>query len=802
MIQITEDKVRLSVREFVEFLGRAGDIDLRVASGLTDVKRMQLGSKIHRKLQKEAGGLYTPEVPLKLERKSSCELTGREIPYTLCIEGRADGIIEDDDGLMIDEIKTVERDVSDIKEPVAVHLAQAKVYAAIVAQEDDLEKIRVQMRYVQTQTLHIKRFETAYTKEELETWLHEQLDAFKRWGDFAIQERSLRQASIAGLPFPYPYRPGQRDLIVLVYRSIEAKKRLFIQAPTGTGKTLATLYPAVQAIGQGQAQRVLYLTAKTITRTVAEQAFELMRKNGLHFRTVTITAKEKLCPQEEVNCDPEHCPRAKGHFDRVNDCLFALLSRFKNIDRSALLQMAEEYKVCPYELAMDAADWADGIIGDYNYGFDPEASLTRFFAEGAGSSIMLVDEAHNLVDRARTMYSAKISKEAVLSARRALKKISGSKIVIDALFEVNNWLLLAGKRLEDEPNVLTKDEALDFSEWLLDLDGALLSFLTKHRQFSGRDEVLLFFFGVHHFCGVSSGFDHGYLWYLSKEGKDVIFHAFCVDPSSQLKKRMEVARSVILFSATLLPVRYFKEMLTGEVNDTAVYAKSIFPSRNKQVFVASDVSSLYKERSQDMYKRIAEYIVRTVRAKRGHYIAYFPSYAFLAAVREQIKEEHGTQILVQERDMDEEHREAFLHAFREQDHKSLLGLCVMGGAFAEGIDLKHDGLIGVLVVGTGLPQLSRENDLLRTFFDEQGKDGFAYAYTYPGMNNCLQAAGRVIRTEEDRGVIVLLDRRFLTARYRALYPREWDSVRTVRSADFDEDLHDFWETAEKEQADT
>ena len=806
MIRFSETQVQLSVRQLVEFICRSGDIDVRETTGILDVSRMQLGAKIHRKLQKEAKGLYTPEVPVRLERQLSCLVSRPDetmeitYPYQLIVTGRADGVIEDEDGVMIDEIKTVSRDVLKMEEPEEVHLAQAKVYAAVIAKQEELENIRVQMTYVEPDSMHIKRFETKYTADELGQWLEDLLSRFKAWTDFGIRQRLFRQASIQGLPFPYPYREGQRDLVVFVYRHIEAGKRLFIEAPTGTGKTLATVYPAVQSVGQSQAERIFYLTAKTITRTVAEEAFDLLRSKGLHFRTVTLTAKEKICPQEDKTCSPATCPYAKGHFDRINEALFDLISHEERITRPVVLQYARKHTVCPYSLAMEAADWADGIIGDYNYGFDPEASLMRFFIDSAGSSIFLIDEAHNLVERARGMYSADISKEEVLLARRTLKKLPGASRVVKALGEVNDWLLAEGKKAESDRNALAlteEEDGLAFCELVSELDRALLSYLNHHRKFEKRDEILLFFFGVHHFVGMAPDFGTGYLQYTSKDEGGTIFHAFCVDPSAQLIQRMDYTRSTILFSATLLPVQYFKEMLTGHAEDDAVYAHSIFPSDSRHVFIATDVSSLYRERSLENYERIARYIRETVEAKAGHYIAYFPSYSFLISVADIYRRLFPEdQLLLQDRSMSEADRENFLSAFQHPDGTTRIGFAVMGGAFAEGIDLKKESLIGAIIVGTGLPGISLDNDLLRSYFDERGRDGFNYAYQYPGMNNVLQAAGRVIRTVNDRGVIVLLDRRFLSGRYRALFPREWDRVSSVNIRNIRKELDAFWDGGE------
>ena len=410
------EQIKISVRNLVEFIMRSGDIDNRHGRA-AQKEAMQEGSRIHRKIQRRMGADYQSEVPLKIE-------VARE-RYVMIIEGRADGILTEPEGVVVDEIKGIFQDLSLLEAPVQVHLAQAKCYAYIFALQQDLPGISVQMTYCNLDTEEIRRFREHYMFAEMEAWFFDLISAYEKWAEFQYQAKKERNQSIAGLKFPFPYREGQKDLAAGVYRTISREKNLFIQAPTGTGKTVTTVFPAVMAVGQGLADKIFYLTARTITRTVAKETFDLLREQGYLGRVLTITAKEKLCLCEEMDCNPVHCPYAKGHYDRVNDAVFDLLERERDITREMLLEQAEQYQVCPFELCLDASLWVDDIICDYNYVFDPNVYLKRFFSEGVkGEYLFLVDEAHNLVDRGREMYSACLYKEDFLKYKKVLKLYS------------------------------------------------------------------------------------------------------------------------------------------------------------------------------------------------------------------------------------------------------------------------------------------------------------------------------------------------------------------------------------------
>lgn len=870
--------IKISVRNLVEFILREGDIDNRHGRTASP-EAMWEGSRIHKRIQKNKGANYHAEVPLKIELS--------EGDYTLAIEGRADGIeitcdgerqldfsdnfnhltVEEDMHVTIDEIKGIYMNLDALDEPVGVHRAQAMCYAYIYALQHDLAEISVQLTYCNLDTIeltktaflgNLKYFRETFSFAELAEWFTRLTDEYKKWADFQFAWQNLRQASIKKLEFPYAYRKGQKELASDVYRTIARRKNLFIQAPTGVGKTISTVFPAVKAVGEGLGDKIFYLTAKTITGTVAKETFELLRTRGYQAKIIQLTAKEKLCLCEEMDCNPVHCPYAKGHYDRVNDAVYNLLQKEDVFTREVILEQAREYRVCPFEMSLDTATWADDIIGDYNYVFDPNVYLKRFFAEGTrGDYIFLVDEAHNLVERSREMYSASIYKEDFLAAKKLLKPYQEkhdrrAERVIRHL-EKCNRILLGYKRECENYVVYENIGTLIFA--LTRLAADLDEYLQKSPDFPERREVNEFYLNLRNFMNIYELVDEHYVVYSEHE-EDGRFKLkfYCVDPSLNLQERIDKGNATIFFSATLLPIQYYKSLLSTRRDNYAVYAQTAFSEEQRLLLFGNDVSSKYTRRGRAEYERIALYIEKTARAKQGNYMVFFPSYRMMQEVYDVFLEggetdemrpqeyfpegaenaeivehpeeaeiaEHPEEAeiaehpedaensgnaeprlwcMMQQTGMREAEREAFLQAFSGETSKgrggSLVAFCVLGGIFGEGIDLKKEQLIGAVIVGTGLPQISNEREILMHYYDERVGAGFDYAYRFPGMNKVLQAAGRVIRTTEDVGVIELLDERFLKSDYRGLFPREWEQRRICNVNEVEQMLAEFWERRQK-----
>lgn len=779
--------VRISVRNLVEFILRNGD--LVSGSGTSDKEAMLKGSRLHRKIQKQMGSHYQPEVSLKKDTEYD--------DLILRVEGRADGIFLQDEQFCIDEIKGVYKKLELMEEPVLVHRAQALCYAWIYLDAHDLEKIDIQMTYAHLDTEVIKRFRETLTRAELKQWYEELTDSYHKWLAYQIEWRKKRNESMENLKFPFAYRKGQRKMVSGIYHAISKKEQIFIQAPTGVGKTMSAVFPAVRAIGQGMAETVFYLTARTITRTVAQDAFEILRDRGLLFKVITITAKEKLCFCDKPECDPEKCPYAKGHYDRINDAVYELWTTEQSFDRETLLRHAQKWQVCPFEMSLDLAVWMDGVICDYNYVFDPNVCLKRFFGENvSGNYLFLIDEAHNLVDRGREMYSASICLNDVIETRKFVKpysqklwkKLGKVKKQMEELRQnCGEW------KVEENAGVLPIS--------LLSVQGELDQFLEESPAQEVVDGILDFYFEVRDFLNISELVDDNYVVYTAfDENGRFYMKLFCVNPAENLQKCLDKGNSTVFFSATLLPLQYYRKMLSTRSENFGMYVESPFEQKKRCLMICRDVSSKYTRRGYEEYRKIAEYIARMSWQKKGNYMVFFPSYRLMEDVYQVYQDEFSVswvRCISQHASMTELEREEFLEEFTEETEETLVGFCVMGGIFSEGIDLIGDRLIGAAVVGTGLPQVNCEREILKGYYDEKGEQGFDYAYRYPGMNKVLQAAGRVIRTKEDTGAILLMDERFLNRDYRNLFPREWNDACTCTLGNVEKHLQAFWDVSEE-----
>lgn len=803
--------LKISVRTLVEFIMRSGS--LISSSGIRNPEVMQQGSRIHRKLQMCMGPGYHSEIALSI----TFPFTYDNVDFEITLDGRADGIFTDKTGINIDEIKGVYYDISNMKEPVPVHRAQALCYGYIYSTEHRLPQIGIRMTYCHIPTENIRYFNEIIEYSDLKNWFYNLISSYAKWAAWQTRWHEKRNESIRAIMFPFEYRSGQADIVKGVCQSILRKKRLYIEAPTGTGKTISVIFPAVKSIGGQVTEKIFYLTAKTITRTVAENTFRLLSDKGMSLKNITITAKEKLCILDNPQCNPAACPRALGHFDRINDAVFDVITHEDNISRNVILKYAEKYNVCPFEMCLDTSVWADTITCDYNYVFDPSANLKRFFnTQKQNNYVFLIDEAHNLVDRARNMYSAMLVKEYFTEAAKAAG--TASMKLAKAIDTCSIYML----RLKRECDDIKKYNITDIEEFVLNLiklSSAFDEFFHKMPDFphpvstETSEKLLEFYFKICKFLNIHEILDEKYIIYGDYNNSGgFCLHLKCMDPSNNLDNYLNRGRSAIFFSATLLPVRYYMEQLAGRQDDYAIYAPSTFPVQNRLVMIASDTSTKYTRRTPLEYNKIAGYIYDFITAKTGNYLVFFPSYAMLGNITQYLHEclynngytlndskefiKNNTPkicIYLQNQSMDEQEREDFLLKFADNPGHTTAGLCVIGGIFGEGIDLKNNRLIGVVIAGTGLPMICTENELFREYFEEHKGSGFNYAYQYPGMNKVLQAAGRVIRTSTDKGAILLLDERFLDKSYQALFPREWYPYNVVTKDYMGTCLKKFWE---------
>lgn len=791
--QKEELQIKISVRNLVEFILRSGDLDNR-KGGRSDVDAMQEGSRIHKKIQKRMGNNYSAEFPLSITR----DMEREGILFKLCVEGRADGIISEPDmipSIVIDEIKGVYMELSHLNEAIPVHRAQVMCYAYIYAALYDHEEIGIRLSYCNLETENMKYFEEVFQRAELEEWFLHLTEEYAKWAVWQIKWNADRNESIKRLEFPYSYRSGQKKLVTDVYKTILRQKRLFLEAPTGVGKTISTVFPAIKAMGEGLSPKIFYLTAKTITRTVAEEAIRHLTEKGLSLKSITLTAKDKICILDKPDCNPISCPRAKGHYDRVNNAVYDLLTNENDITRDLILAYGNKHEVCPFEMALDVTNWADHIICDYNYVFDPNVYLRRFFlGDRKNDYIFLIDEAHNLVDRAREMYSAQLYKGDFLLVKRLIKNKDNA---LEKRLEACNADMLRWKRECDNYKVL--DNISDFVLHLMRLMTAFDEFLTERLDTvpESKDEILNLYMKIRHFINMYEIYNDKYITYVDyNEDSDLFVKLLNMDPSDNLKKCLDKGRSAVFFSATLLPIQYYMEQLGGRDEDYAVYAPSPFDTEKRVIMIGKDISTRYTNRNTEEYIKIVDYIRSFTSAKKGNYMVFFPSYQMLNQIAELAEGMEG--LVVQTGAMTEIEKETFLEEFTYEPDATRIAFCVMGGIFSEGIDLKSDRLIGAVIVGTGLPMVCNEKELFRAYYEEKNGRGFAYAYLYQGMNKVLQSAGRVIRTTEDKGAILLLEDRFLKNQYSDLFPREWFPNIIVDRGLMEKELNEFWFNNDKD----
>ncbi|MDD9270700.1 ATP-dependent DNA helicase [Paenibacillus sp. GCM10023248] len=768
--------ISISVRSLVEYVFSSGSIDssFRTSVALTE------GTKAHQKLQKQYRESDEHEVYV------SAEIPCRELLFV--IDGRCDGLLQEADSssVTVDEIKSTSSDIGLIEEnSYPVHWAQAMCYAYMVAKDRGLHQMRIRLTYMQVDTEETRRFIREASFSELELFVQDVVERYYPYAHARYEHVQRRDRSVKELAFPFPaYREGQRKLAAAVYKSIGEGRKLFAKAPTGIGKTMSTLFPSVKAIGEGLLQRIFYLTAKTITRTAAEEAYALLQARGLELHVVTITAKEKVCLKEEVRCTKEHCEFADGYYDRINEAVLDLLGSETIMTRSVMETYARKHRVCPFEFSLDVAYAADAVICDYNYIFDPRINLKRLFDEQKKQTALLVDEAHNLIDRAREMYSSTLTKSPFLALQREFKGVRAD--LHDAVKAVNQYFIALRKRI-GERHMMAEPE---LPEALLGLLDVFLASAEKELAAGGGSpaspQLLETYFEAHNFVRIAKLYDERYMTLYTSERNETGVKLICLDPSHLLRQMGKGYRSHVFFSATLSPLSYYMDTLGAGEEDYSVSVPSPFAQEQLEVYV-QPLSTRYQDR-----ERSREPIARSIydmvtRHGQGNHLVFFPSYAYMSSVQEAFMElmaeqggDSGLRILVQTAQMPEEERENFLAEYQAGREGTLVGFAVMGGIFSEGIDLVGERLTGVAIVGVGLPQLGPERNLIRSYLDETGKNGYEYAYVFPGMNKVQQAGGRLIRSETDRGVLLLIDDRYLQPLYQRLLPEEWRGYTVLR----------------------
>lgn len=749
--------IKESVRNLVEFCLKKGHIDNRFSGSARAVD----GIKAHQKLQADNERIYKNyEKEVYLTYKFEMEKS------VINIEGRADGIIIEDK-IIIEEIKSTYKNFAYIDDSNELHWAQAKIYTFMYGKQNKVEEIYIRLSYVHLETDEVKSFEKKFTMFELERFTLKVLKEYENFILFINKQRSIRNESIKLIKFPFEkYREGQRRLINISYCTIKEGERLFVQAPTGIGKTISTIFPSVKALGEEIGERIIYLTSKTINREVAEDAFKRLRQEGLNFKSIVITAKEKMCCNDTFDCNPENCKYANEYYSRIRIVILDVLKNEECISTEILQKYAGKYAVCPFELSLDLSMYCDGIICDYNYIFDPRVSLTRMLE--SNGNIVLIDEAHNLIDRSRNMYSATLYKSQILNC----KKITKGKFskLHSVLGKINNYFI-------DLRNECDEKEV----EWFYEAEGPkelnkLLKLFLKESEeilvrgskFGGYEEILQLYFDINAFNGTMQLYDKNYVTCMKKESKEFQLTLFCVDPSKNLKEYLSKCYSIILFSATMSPIKYYIDMLGGDEKSYRLKLPSPFKKENLKVYV-SPINIRYNYRKKTL-KLVGDTICSFINKRVGNYMIFSPSYAYMELLWDEMNQRNinNYKLIKQKQGMPEEEKTDFLEKFK--NNNNLLVFCVLGGMFSEGIDLPGDQLIGSIIIGVGYPKIGMENEIIKEFYKENGYD---YAYVFPGINKVQQGVGRVIRTETDTGRVLLIDDRYITNKYGVLLPNEW-----------------------------
>lgn len=780
------NSVQLPVRELCLLALRGGDLDLRPGARGIGLRRAAQGQEAHRLLQtRMVQDGYEAEVRLE----GSVAVGG----LTVVLSGRADGVLRGDIPA-VEEIKTTNGRVDCA--PSAFHEAQGICYAWLLARETGAQMVELRLTLYRPSDDRSETTARLWRADELEDAGMELLERV-RWRLRYLVERSReRLPTAADCRFPYSsLREGQEMLLGECYRDIRHGKRLFAEAPTGIGKTISTLYPAVRALGEGSCDKIFYLTAKASTRREAFRAAKDIYAAGGHLRTVILTSRDQLCPNQAAHddpagiaahCNPLLCPRAAHFYDRVPVALCDCLDHGNGFTRSVMEKTAQDYGICPYEFQLELSEFCDIVICDYNYVFDPMVYLRRYFADDAEGEryVFLVDEAHNLADRARGMYSAELTLAAAENAWRVLTgdgraAPEGLEALEGLIRTLRSCRSLCREHTETDSAGVKHGYYLSHAglERLYPVADACRTFLGSLTAGGCSDAAVAELSGtLKKFAVISERYDSHFLTFLERHGHDVTVRLVCLDPSEVLGAVLAKAKAAVFFSATLTPPEYFSNILGGGKGAVRLSLASPFDPANLCLAAVTGISTRYEDREKSAGK-LAACIAGAISGKRGNYMVFFPSYDYLGRVLEAFRNKYpAVEVIEQARGMGQNGREDFLSRFVD-DGRLRVGFCVLGGSFSEGVDLPGGRLIGTVVVGVGLPGLSSERNILREYYDEEGMSGYDYAYTYPGMNRVLQAVGRVIRREDDRGVAVLIDDRWQEDRFRRLFPTHWNGIR-------------------------
>jgi len=760
--------IHVAIKEVAQYVFSAGDLNVSSQR----LERERIGQLVHGQRQ----SLYAPDVDSEVVIEGSVAL--KDVTYHL--KGRIDGVFKNP--LLIEEIKSTLLDVNTLKEPVLpAHLLQLKLYCYLLMVKQDLKTIKGRLIYIQHPSNHEKAFTYDFDRDVLEFEVETALETHYAWAKIVDAHLEDKQERFQAIPFPFSqFREGQETFISNVYETFIREGLTFIEAPTGIGKTAAALHGALSGV-KSKDEKIMYVTAKIAGQKTAIDALSRFQ-TATPIKTVRLHAKERLCLRDEVDCDPDICPFAKGYYDRVPKALKELYQKDGIIDSEVLKEMGLKHQVCPHELALDYALYADVVVADYNYAFDPRIQLVRFFEEQERYPKLLVDEAHNLVDRGQAMYSAELSLNDLKRQTAQLKNIKPSPM--DAL-----EVLIQTLEKEAKNASVNREESVYFEAIPNDLPfiietavDALEPLLRQHKFHPLRPVFRELFFTLIDFLRIEDYFDKAFVYGVHFKEEGPLFSIECLDPSGPLSETlMHKSQGAILFSATLEPASYYQNMIAkGE--GQWLKLPSPFPSKNLEILLDTSESLKYKDRLNAI-PRIIDTLIALFEMGPVHSMTYFPSYAFMQQVKKAF-DATGYDLFIQTPQMDALEKETLFKKFQEKSSHHKMLWTVLGGSYAEGVELPDNQLKAVFIIGVALPQVSPKKDLEKHRFEMIYQEGFHYAYTYPGMTKVIQSVGRLIRTDTDQGIAILMDQRYETPIYQALFPPHWDQIKTLEKEDY------------------
>lgn len=789
--------ISVSVTSLARFVSRTGNLSSSGSfESVSGIEGTMLHKRIFADLRKQYGEDFETEHTLS-HIYSHDDGTST---INLEIRGRADILFpSDQEGLPhIIEIKSFNSGKTQYNRLVhSDHEAQLKIYAALFFLDNpDLNEMNITLRYVNITSLEAVENTEKITRADALTIYEDHAVAYIDFTRKLLQYDENLYKSVREMSFPYEHiRNGQKELMKSVLQSLSCDEILFALAPTGTGKTISVLYPAVKGLLRNKYDKIFYLTAKTQTRVVAAKAVNDMRKKGLLIRSITLKSKEQMCLLHR-KCDTKGCIYAEGYYNRLIPALTEILTH-DELTPELITSVALKYRLCPHELSLDAMNYCTVIIGDYNHAFDPRVSLIRAF-EGDDSwrNALLIDEAHNMVDRSRTMFSASLSLSLINKMQEAFK--GRDPRTEGFLAQADNYLRQIRELLSSDNSALEVLEKIPEKDTLrtTNFEGTvkrtmnlytilwrsirvLMPLIDLLEPGDIRDTALEYFFETRFFLTVfEQEYDQNFITTFNVEDGDVSVNLVCLDASEKIRSRIENIYPAVFFSATLSPYEYYRNVIVGKNCECTRHIElaSPFPSENLEIMIDTSINTSYKYRKETL-PALAKRICKELKDRHGNYMVFLPSFEYLdmvsVYVEKMIKDRSDLKIVKQRSGMTELEKNAYLSAFDSAYDGLLVGFAVLGGHFGEGIDLTGEKLSGVVIVGVGIPKISPERQILSNYYSEKFGDGYAFAYRFPGWEKVLQAVGRVIRTEEDTGFALLIDERLDNPEYLSLFPDNW-----------------------------